>query len=174
MLTLSHDGPRGYTANVGPGTVSALDLVGRRTDAVIPVAGKIRRISISNDDKLVFTSDQTKPRLAAIDTASNRVKTWVALPGMGYGTATTLDRRWLLASIPSISEVAVVDLSRVQVARTIDVPSSLQEILVHPDGKIAYVSCYQSGKIAAINLTEWKVQSLIAAGQGADGLAWAM
>src|SRR5215469_3898379 len=31
MLVLSSDGTRGYTANVGPGSVSVLDMVGRKT-----------------------------------------------------------------------------------------------------------------------------------------------
>src|ERR1051326_5684324 len=35
MLAISHDGRRGYTANVGPGTVSVLDLEGRKTIAEI-------------------------------------------------------------------------------------------------------------------------------------------
>ena len=50
----------GYTANVGPGTVSVLDMMGRKTLAVIPVAGEVQRIAISRDDRLVFTSDQTQ------------------------------------------------------------------------------------------------------------------
>jgi YVTN family beta-propeller protein len=173
MLVLSHDGRRGYTANVGPGTVSVLDLVGRKTIAVVPVSGDVQRISISNDDKLVFTSDQTKPQLAAIDTATNRVKTWVPLPGAGYGTAPTPDGRWLLVAVPSTKQVAVVDLASMKVVRTIDVPAAPQEILVRPDGKIAYVSCSASGQVAAIDLAQWKIQTLIAAGAGADGLAWA-
>src|ERR1700722_17355785 len=76
MLAISHDGKLGYTSNVGPGTVSVLDLVGRKTIAVIPVSGQVQRIAISADDKLVFTADQTKPQLAVIDTATNKVKTW--------------------------------------------------------------------------------------------------
>ena len=60
MLALSHDGRLGYTANVGPGTVSVLDMVGRKTLAVVPVSGEVQRISISSDDKLVFTADQTQ------------------------------------------------------------------------------------------------------------------
>ncbi len=173
MLILSHDGRRGYTANVGPGTVSVLDLVGRKTVAVIPVSGEVQRISISNDDKLVFTSDQTKPRLAVIDTATNRVKTWVPLPGTGYGTAATPDGRWLLVAVPPTNQVAVVDLAGMQVVRRIDVPSKPQEILIPPDGKVAYVSCNVSGKVAVIDLAQWNVRKLIAAGRGADGLAWA-
>ena len=173
MLALSHDGRLGYTANVGPGTVSVLDMPGRKTVAVIPVAGTVQRIAISADDKLVFTSDQTKPQLAVIDTATNRVKTWVALPGLGYGAAATRDGRWLLVAVPSTNQVAVVDLGSMQVARNIDVPSAPQEILIRPDGKIAYASCSTSGKVAAIDLAEWKVQKVIVAGKFADGLAWA-
>jgi YVTN family beta-propeller protein len=173
MLALSHDGQRGYTANVGPGTVSVLDMELRKTLAVIPVAKTVQRVSISNDDKLVFTSDQTVPQLAVIDTAARRVSTWVPLPGTGYGSAPTLDGRWLLVAIPSTNQVAVVDLSTMQVVHRIDVPSTPQEILVRPDGKVAYVSCNRSGKVAAIDLSQWKVQKLIVAGQFADGLAWA-
>jgi DNA-binding beta-propeller fold protein YncE len=173
MLAVSHDGRRGYTANVGPGTVSVLDLKARKTVTIIPVAGNIQRISISTDDKLVFTSDQTKPRLAVIDTATNSVKTWVALPGIGYGTAATPDGRWLLVAVPSTNQVAVVDLESMKVARSIDVPSMPQEILIPPEGKTAYVSCARAGKVAAIDLAEWKVEREIAAGKFADGLGWA-
>ena len=73
MLALSHDGLRGYTANVGPGTVSVLDVKARKTLAIIPVSGNVQRIAISNDDRWVFTADQTEPRMAVIDTATNKV-----------------------------------------------------------------------------------------------------
>jgi YVTN family beta-propeller protein len=173
MLAISHDGRLGYTANVGPGTVSVLDLPSRKTLAIIPVAPQVQRISISNDDKLVFTSDVTKPQLAVIDTATRRVETWVALPGVGYGTASTPDGRELLVAVPSANQVAVVDLATMKVVRSIPVPAAPQEVLIRPDGRVAYVSCAGSGQVAAIDLSQWKVQSLIAAGKGADGLAWA-
>ena len=173
MMALSHDGKLGYTSNVGPGTVSVLDMVGRKTLAIIPVSGEAQRISISTDDKLVFTADQTKPQLAVIDAGMRKVKTWVPLPAFGYGSAATPDGHWLLVAIPSTNQVAVVDLKSMQVSRNIDVPDKPQEILIRPDGKIAYVSCAGAGKVAAIDLDQWKVQQLIAAGKYADGLAWA-
>jgi len=43
---------------------------------------------------------------------------------------------------------------------------------VRPDNQVAYVSCYESKKVAAIDLQTWKVQ-LIEAGPLADGLSWA-
>lgn len=173
MLAISPGGTRGYTANVGPGTVSVLDLKARTTVAIIPISGETQRISVATDGSMAFTSDQTQPRLAVIDTATNKVKTWVPLPGTGYGTAPTKDGRSLLVAIPSRNLVAVVDLAKLQVINTIPVPSSPQEILVRPDGDFAYVSCNVKNQIAVIDLSDWKVQKLINVGAGADGLAWA-
>jgi len=173
MLAISHDGRRGYTANVGPGTVSVLDMEARKTLAVIPISGETQRISISPDDKWVFTSDQKAPRLAVIDTAANQVKTWVALPGSGYGTAPTPDGKWLLVDVPSKNQVAIVDLTAMKVVKSLDVPKAPQAVVVRPDGKEAYASCDSSHKIAVIDVANWTVKGTIDAGAGADGLAWA-
>lgn len=173
MLALSSDGSRGYTANVGPGTVSVLDIAGRKTVAVIPISGNTQRISVSPDDKLVFTSDQTKPQLAVIDAGTNKVTKWIPLPSPGYGTDSTSDGRWLLVCAPGAHKVAVIDLKTLSVARTIDVPKAPQEVLVSPDNKYAYVSCDVEAKVAAINLQTWNVDHVIDGGKSTDGLAWA-
>jgi len=173
MLAISHNGSRGYTANVKPGTVSVLDMKARKLVAVVPISGETQRISISNDDRMVFTADQTKPQLAVIDTATNSVKTWIPLPSPGYGTASTADGRSLLVAMPAASQVAVVDLKTLAVLRTIDVPKAPQEILIAPNGRKAYVSCNQKNQVAVIDTADWKVEALIDAGRAADGLAWA-
>ena len=172
MLAITSDGRFGYTANVGPGTVSVLDIAARKTLAVIPVAGHVQRISISADDRWAFTSDAEKPRLAVINADARNVERWIDLPGEGYGSASTPDGKWLLIAIPNTNEVAVIDLMKMKVAKTIKVPASPQEVLIAPDGRSAYVSCSQSHKVAAIQLSDWSVTE-IDAGQGADGLAWA-
>jgi YVTN family beta-propeller protein len=173
MLAITHDGQRAYTANVGPGTVSAIDLVAHKPLAIIPISRQTQRISLSVDDRWAFTADQTTPRLAVIDTSTNKVQTWIKLPTLAYGTAPTLDGRWLLIALPAADKVAVLDLESMKIARMIEVDKLPQEILVRPDGEVAYVSCMASGKIAALNLKTWKVEQLISVGPQADGLAWA-
>ena len=173
MLAISPDGTRGYTANVGPGTVSVLDMKARKLLTVIPVSGQVQRISESRDGRLVFTSDQTKPQLAAIDTATNKIDTWIPLSAEGYGTASTIDGKYLVVAMPSANQVAVVDLAAKKVVHTIEVPRAPQEVLIRPDGQVVYVSCDASRKVAAIRTSDWKVEKLINAGAGADGLAWA-
>ena len=173
MLAITSDGKRGYTANVGPGTVSVLDLEAKKVLHSIKISPITQRISISPDDRWVFTADQTKPQLAVIDTATNGIRHWVTLPGIGYGTAPTPDGRWLLVALLQINKVGVVDLKKMEVTRTLDVPKAPQEVLVRPDGAEAYVSCDASHKVAVIDLKDWKVSKLIEAGPGVDGLAWA-
>jgi DNA-binding beta-propeller fold protein YncE len=173
MLVITHDGQRGYTANVGPGTVSVLDLVANKFLSFIPICKTTQRIAISADDHWVFTADQDMPRLAVIDTTRNVVDHWITLPAIAYGTAPTPDGNWLVAALPGASKVAVVDLRSMKVASTIDVPKSPQEVLVRPDGAEAYVSCDASRKVAVIDTKNWTVSKLVDAGRGVDGLAWA-
>ena len=173
MLAISSNGKKGYTSNVGPGTVSVLDLEAKKTLKIIPVSKTTQRISISPDDKWVFTADQTKPQIAVIDTKKDEVVKWIELPGLGYGTAVTPDGRWLVVALNTINQVGLVDLKTMKIAHLLDVPKSPQEVLIRPDGLVAYVSCDASKQVAVIDLKSVKVEKLITAGKGADGLAWA-
>src|SRR5262245_20033696 len=57
MFCINSNGKRGYTANVGPGTVSVLDIPGKKVITTIPISKTTQRISISPDDRWVFTAD---------------------------------------------------------------------------------------------------------------------
>jgi YVTN family beta-propeller protein len=173
MLVITRDGKRGYTSNVGAGSVSVLDLPGRKTIAVIPISSESQRIAISNDDSMVFTSDQTKPQMAVIDTATNKIKTWITLPGVGYGTSPTPDGKYLLVAIPKLNQLVAVDLATLKVVHTVTVADDPVKVLASPDGKVAYVSCSKAKQIAVVDLSQWKADALIDVGAGVDGLAWA-
>jgi DNA-binding beta-propeller fold protein YncE len=172
MLAISHDGRLGYTANVKSGTVSVLDLANRRLVTTIPIAPQIQRISISNDDSRIFTSDQTEPRLAVIDTSTNKRCRWITLPSVGYGSASTMDGHSLLVTMPNIGELAVIDLNTLKLVRTIKIGERPQEVLVRPDGAFAYVSCFGDHQVAVVDLANWQVVGMIDVGPRADGMAW--
>lgn len=173
MLAISHDGRRGYTANVAPGTISVLDLEKRALLKTIQAAARLQRVSISPDDRWVITADQTKLRLVVIDTKSNEVAGSIPLPGLGYGTAFTSDGLWLLVALPSLRKVGFVDWGARQVVATVDVPKAPQNVLIQPGDTRAFVSCDSSAQVAVIDLASRVVEKLIPVGPGADGLAWA-
>lgn len=173
MLAITHDGHYGYTANVGSGTVSVLDLQGRKLIDTIAVAPVVQRIAVSIDDRFAFTSDQTRPQLAMIDTRTRKVVHWIPLPAPGYGTAATPDGKWLVIAVPGAKQVAILNLKSLKIEHTVGVPAAPQEVLVRPDGAAAYVSCDASHQVAEIQTSNWTVSRLIEAGPSADGLAWA-
>jgi DNA-binding beta-propeller fold protein YncE len=76
-------------------------------------------------------------------------------------------------ALMNVNKVGLLDLQTMQVAKTLDVPKAPQEVLVRPDGRVAYVSCDASKQVAVIALDGWTLERLIDAGPYADGLAWA-
>ena len=79
-----------------------------------------------------------------------------------------------MVALININKVGVIDVETMKLARTVDVPKAPQEVLVRPDGAVAYVSCDASRQVAVLDLKNWKIEKLIDAGKGADGLAWAV
>jgi len=172
MLVLTKDGRRAYTANVGVGTVSVVDLARRAHIATIPVAKHVQRISISTDGSRVFTHDQDAPRIAVIDTASNKITHWIDIPDYAYASTPTPDGRWLIAVLPRANRAVVIDTKTYQVTHAFDVPTQPGEVLVRPDGAVAYITCMPAGKIAVLDLRTWQLQPAIDLTPGVDGMAW--
>jgi YVTN family beta-propeller protein len=171
MLVISPDGRRAYTANVGAGSVSALDLAKRSLITTIPVAKTVQRISISPDGKRVFTHDQDAPRIAVIDTATNKMMNWIEVPTPVYASEPTPDGRWLV-TLDRGGNAYVIDLQSMKAARRLKISEGASEILIRPGGDIAYLSGTGSGEIDVLDLHTWQLQKPIELTPGVDGMAW--
>ena len=171
MFVLSNDGHRGYTSNVGSGSVSVLDLQKRSLITVIPVAKRVQRISMSRDGRYVFTHDQDSPRIAVIDTASNKLSHWIDLPAIVYSSTPSPNGKMLFANAPS-GKLFVIDLSTEKIAATYPIPEAIGEIAVDDAGQRAFVSCPQKGTIEILDIPGGKLESPIALTPGVDGLEW--
>jgi YVTN family beta-propeller protein len=174
MFVLTRDGKRGYTANVGSGSVSAVDVAGRKTIAVIPVAKKVQRMAISTDERWVFTSDQDQPRVAVIDTKSNSVSRWIATGGIPYVTQPTPDGKSLLVAETKDNGglLEVVDLASGKIVKSFPLAAQQNGGFLLHDG-LAYLSEPKGGTIEVLDLKNWKLEEPIRLTLGVDGLAWA-
>ena len=172
MFIISPDGHRAYTANVGPGSVSVLNLQKRTLVTVIPIAKTVQRISITPDGKRVFTHDQTNPRIAVIGTATNRIEDWIVLPSTVYSSSPTPDGRELLAASPS-GKLFVINLGNHNIEKSFDIPAASGEVLITPDGRFAFISCPQVGVIEVYDVPGNRLLQPIKLTPGVDGLAWA-
>ena len=171
MLVISPDGRRAYTANVGAGSVSVLDLTKRSLVTTIPLAKMVQRISISPDGKWVYTHDQDTPRIAVIDTAANRIAHWLEVPTPVYASEPTADGRWLV-TLDRSTHAYVIDLQSMKVAHTYQISDGASEILIRPGGEVAYLSGTGAGKIDVLDLHTWELQKPIELTAGVDGMSW--
>jgi YVTN family beta-propeller protein len=171
MLVISPEGQRAYTANVGAGSVSVLDLAKRSLIATIPVAKMVQRISISPDGKRVFTHDQDAPRIAVIDTATNKIANWIAVPTPVYASEPTPDGRWLV-TLDRNGNAYVIDLQTMKVTHRLKISGGGSEILIPPGGDVAYLSGTAAGKIDVLDLHTWELQKPIELTPGVDGMSW--
>jgi len=175
ILAMTKDGKLGYTANVGSGSVSVLDMKARKTIAVIPVAKTVQRMSVSNDGRWAFTSDEDIPRIAVINTKQNKVERWVDTGGISYVTQPTADGKYLLAAETTKDGkglLEVIDMSKWAVVKSYPlVPRENGGFLIHGD-KI-YLSEPLAGTIEVINANTLKLEDPIVMTLGVDGLTWA-
>lgn len=176
MFVLSPDGKRAYTSNVHAGSVSVLDLEKRTLITVIPVAKIVQRISITPDGKRVFTHDQDQPRIAVIDTATNKVSGWIAVPSTIYSSAPLPDEQFfqhkpaMLAYSPE-GKLFLIDLDSLKQIGESDACKSLGELAVTPDGR-AYLTCPATGQLLLYNGLSQNHYNEIALTKGVDGIQW--
>src|SRR5206468_3887376 len=128
-------------------TLDVIDIASRRRVATIDFGRPERPhcAQFGPDGRLYVTTEVTNT-ISVIDPKTQKI---------AYGTAPTPDGRFLVVALLSVNKVGVIDLRSMQLAHTIDVPKAPQEVLVRPDGAVAYVSCDQSRQIAVIDLKEW-------------------
>jgi len=179
ILGLSADGRRGYTANVGAGSVSVLDIRERKLVKVIPLTKRVQRIAISRDGLWVFTSDSDQPRVAAISTRTNALGQWIGVEGIPYVTQPTPDGRYLLVAAAKDGKgvLNIVDLKTMKVVRTILTAAPVVSFLVH-EGH-AYMSCGANGAVEVLDVwgaapQKWTLEAPIQLAPGVDAMAWTM
>jgi DNA-binding beta-propeller fold protein YncE len=131
----------------------------------------VQRISISTDGRYVYTQDQTAPRIAVIDTTTNKLARWIDLPATVYSSTPTSDGRLLLANAPS-GKLFVIDLSMEKVTAEYPIPAAIGEIAVDGSSERAYVTCPQKGTIEVLDIRGGGMESPIVLTPGVDGIAW--
>lgn len=187
MVALTSDGRRACTVNVGPGSVSVIDIGSDTVERVVELGTRVNRVTITPDDRFAITADQRAPRLAFIDLADGAVA-WVDLPAIGYSAAATADGSTLVVGLRPVNQVAILDLARRTIRSIVDVPPTPQRVVIPPPWTIdeervadkaddrpddfAYVSCDASDVVVEIDLRTAEIVREFGVGAGPDGMAW--
>lgn len=172
QVVVVDEAARVYTANIGSGTVTAVDVGSGAVVAQISTGAGAEGIAVSPDGAKVYVANREAGTLSEVDVATNRVVRSLPVGDFPIRVKVRPDGREALVSNARGNEVVAVDLGRWAVDRRLAVGAMPVGILITPDNRTAYVANTQDDKISIIDLVRWQLDGEIVAGDEPDGMAW--
>ncbi len=175
MVAVSPDRRRAYTANIGSGTVSVLDLAGGRKLRDIAAGGQPEGIALSNDGRTLWVGDLQGARVQAFDTATFERLAEVRTGEVPIRVAASPDGRWIVTSNLGGGSLTIIDAATRKRDRDIPVSGEADAgqvtILFSKDGKRVYAAETGRDTVAEVELETGRVLRRLPAGRNGDGLA---
>lgn len=180
MLALGREGRVAYTANIGPGTISRVDLTGPGEARVLKVGTQTEAIALTPDNRQAWMGSNNTGKVYVVDVVDWRVTDSLQTSGFPYRIAFTPDGALALVTNPMSDEVHLFDagtrsrLGTIRVHGSTGDPGQPLGVAVSPDGRTAWVTLGATSEVAELDLITHSVRRHLAAGPGPDGIALAI
>ena len=171
-LVISPDGNRIYTENEEDGTVSVIDLPGRKLIGQIKTPQALAGITVSGDGRTVVAVSDEEPVLFLIDTESGKVRETLPLEGVEKPAQIARyspDFSLLTVTALSCDTVSLIDPSfRTQTA--IKIGSQPMDMAFRDDN--LFVACQGDGSVHVIDIPARKWTQSFPCGTGCESLGF--
>jgi YVTN family beta-propeller protein len=191
MVAATPDGTRAFVANIGSGTVTAIDLREARKLKDIETGAGAEGVAVTPDGKRVWVGNRAADTLSIVDVASLEVIAQLPCKGFPIRVTITPDGKRVLVSCADTGEIVVFDAVSLEelLRRKLDVsavPEAAQRLfgdrfgespvpvglVVDPAGERAWVAATQSDVVVALDPETLEVLGLIRAGREPDGMSF--
>jgi YVTN family beta-propeller protein len=191
MVALAPKGDRAFVANIGSGSVTVLDLESAETEVIIKTGAGAEGIDISPDGREVWVSNRADDSISVINTESLQVVRNLESKTFPIRVKFTPNGKYVLVSNARSGDVAVFDTRVYKEVGRIPMKLKVADdkknrlfsdqfgespvpvgILIHPNGRFAYVANTNADIIAVIDLSTWQITKRLKAGREPDGLGF--
>ncbi len=172
MLALTPKGDKLYTANIGSGNSTVIDLTAGTVLGQISTGEGCEGIAVRPDGKEVWTTNRAADTLSVIDLATDRVVETLPCPGFPIRVQFLPDGRRALVSCARANQVAVWDVATRSEIERIEIGAVPIGLLIEPGGRRAYVANTEADMVAVLDLESLRIVGQIEAGRTPDGMAW--
>jgi YVTN family beta-propeller protein len=190
MVEVALGGSRAFVANIGSGTVTVIDLNQGTVIQNIATGAGAEGITASIDGNEIWVTNRSADTVSVIDAGSLEILAAIPCASFPIRAKVTPDGKNVLVSCARSADIAVLDVaSRKEVRR---IPQDLRAvdtkerlfgdrfgessvpigIVIHPNGKTAWVAHTNADVVAEIDLESWKIVRLLEAGREPDGMAY--
>jgi YVTN family beta-propeller protein len=173
MLALSRDGSRVFTANIGSGSVSRIDVTTGQV-ATVPTGPGAEGIALSPDGREVWAASREADEIVILDARSLKERGRVRTCSFPVRVEMMPRADWVLVSCAHSNQLLVLDRPVRKALALIDLESMPIGIQVNPEETQAFVANSQSDNIWLVDLLNLRVIGSFGTGREPDGLAWAV
>ncbi|MBL9100784.1 MAG: hypothetical protein JNL82_07495 [Myxococcales bacterium] len=186
MVALRADGTRAYTANIGDGSVTELDLLARAPLGVHPVAAKAEAIALSPDGAALWVGSNDEHTVTVLDTATWQTRAVLQAPSLPIRVALSRDGRHAVVTDAISGELRIFDVAAGKQRAAVTLPLDVADpppgpgdspvpigVALVDDPAVALVSEARTGRVAVVDLAGAAVLGYLELAPGIDGIAWA-
>lgn len=191
MVAATPDGSRAFVANIGSGSVTAIDLAAGEKIRDVATGAGAEGVAVSPDGRRVYVTNREADTVTVLDAQTLEIVATAQSPSFPIRARVTPDGEHLLvtnARSGNLSVIATAEPSKV--ARTVDFTTEAEAkdgegrlmefgaspvpigILTDPAGERAYVATANADLVVVVDLATWKPVAKITAGREPDGMGY--
>ncbi|QCB53648.1 hypothetical protein E5675_03800 [Sphingopyxis sp. PAMC25046] len=175
MIAVAPDNRTAYTANIGSGTVSVLDLKDGKKLRDLAVGGKPEGLALTKGGRELWVGDLDAPRVSIWDTQAGETIAELPVDPVAIRVLASPDGRLVATSNIASGTISLFDAETRAPLKTIKVSGDAAKgqvtLLFSADSKRLYAAETGHDKVAEIDVATAKVLRRMAAGKQGDGLA---
>lgn len=175
MIVVAPDNRTAYTANIGSGTVSVLDLKTAKKLRDFAVGGKPEGLALTRGGRELWIGDLDAPHVRIWDTKKGEKIAERPVDPVAIRVLTSPDGKLVATSNIAAGTITLFDAETRAPLRTITVSGEQEKgqvtLLFSRDSARLYAAETGHDKVAEIDIASGKVLRRIAAGKNGDGLA---
>jgi YVTN family beta-propeller protein len=169
-LCVAPDGATVYTANIGSGSVTAIDAKQGEVMYSLQVGERPEGMAVSPDGCVLHVVSRESDEVSLIDTGAGRVVGTIVTGRGPVRIVITPDGGRIAFPLFHENAVQIAETSTRRVVHTIPVGSQPAGTALSPDGALLFVSCELEDAVYVISMAEAQVVGRIRTGRGPDAM----
>jgi len=161
-----------YTANIGSGNVTAVDIERGEVIKQIATGAGAEGIAVTIDDRYVLVTNREAGTFSVIDVSTDEIVHDMEVGGFPIRVEVTPDGKHALVSQATAATLTEIEIGSWVVTRKLEVGAMPVGVEIRPDGKVAYVANTRDDMLTAVDLEKFEALMTMKGGDEPDGMAY--
>lgn len=172
MVAVAADGKRAYTANVGSGTMTAIDLGSGKATGSVAIAPRSEGLATTSDGNEVWIGSNTDGTVSVVNTANMKVEAVLGGFKTPYRMGISPNRKLAAIVEAESSQISLIDVATRKLLGAADVGGGPRGVAISPDSKWAFVTLQPQNEVVVVDLASRKTIARFPVQTAPDGVAY--